>query len=85
MLLASRRLSVAALALIVAGCGFTGPRTLELGRPLYNLAVQRTNTEQLLLNLVRLRYRDTWRFRPVPITSGSPSRSAERARDTSRC
>jgi hypothetical protein len=64
-------LSIAALALIVAGCGFTGPRTLEIGRPLYNLAVQRTNTEQLLLNLVRLRYRDTPLFLQVASVSSS--------------
>jgi hypothetical protein len=44
--------------LFASGCRNSGPRGLEKERVNYNLAVQRTNEEQLLLNLVRLRYRD---------------------------
>ncbi len=36
-----------------------GPSALHEGRRDYNLAIQRTSEEQLLLNLVRLKYRDT--------------------------
>src|SRR5262249_8776302 len=51
-----------ALALLTApllgGCQF-GPRALEQNRLRYNEAVNRTTEEQLLLNIVRLRYNDT--------------------------
>jgi hypothetical protein len=36
-----------------------GPISLKSERSKYNLAIQKTNDEQLLLNLVRLKYRDT--------------------------
>jgi hypothetical protein len=38
--------------------GCAGPLALSLTREKYNTAVQKTTSEQLLLNLVRLRYRD---------------------------
>jgi hypothetical protein len=40
------------------GCSF-GPHALEKTRLPYNEAVTRTTEEQLLLNIVRLRYNDT--------------------------
>ena len=43
----------------ISGCANLGPTTLKSERSNYNLAVQRTNDEQLLLNLARLKYRDT--------------------------
>lgn len=46
-------------ALAVAACAQIGPAAVETGRNPYNLAIQNTNDEQLLLNLVRLKYRDT--------------------------
>jgi len=54
---------------IVAGCNPTGPRSLRMGRASYNIAIQQTNNEQLLLNLVRLRYRDTPYFLEVATVS----------------
>src|SRR5262245_57672889 len=42
----------------VTGCGL-GPRALEKTRLPYNEAVKVTTEEQLLLNIVRLRYTDT--------------------------
>jgi hypothetical protein len=60
-----------ALLVVLPGCSLTGPSTVTVGRPLYNLAVQRTNDEQLLLNLVRLRYRDTTFFLEVASVSTS--------------
>lgn len=48
---------MAALALVVPGCSF-GPRSLQQTRLPYNEAIKRTSEEQLLLNIVRLRYSD---------------------------
>lgn len=49
--------SIALLAL--AGCTSMGPRAIKGERINYNVALQQTNDEQILLNLVRLKYRDT--------------------------
>jgi hypothetical protein len=59
------------LAIAACGCNPTGPATLRTGRGSYNVAIQRTNNEQLLLNLVRLRYRDTPYFMEVASVSTS--------------
>lgn len=49
-----------------AGCGLqVGPKTLESGRFDYNRSIAQSWNEQLLLNLVRLRYRDTPYFLEV--------------------
>ena len=48
---------VALAWLPIAGCSF-GPRALENTRLRYNEAVKTTTEEQLLLNIVRLRYTD---------------------------
>ena len=52
-------LLLALLVLGPMGCLNYGPISLKSERSKYNLAIQRTNDEQLLLNLVRLKYRDT--------------------------
>ena len=53
------RPALAALALLGAtGCVHLGPRVLPSARFHYNEAVARSADEQMLLNLVRLRYRD---------------------------
>ncbi len=45
---------------LTTGCvGRLGPTAVRLTRTHYNQAAQRTGAEELLLNLVRLRYRDT--------------------------
>src|SRR5713226_10644673 len=49
---------VALAGSLASGCSF-GPRTLENARLRYNEAVKTTSEEQLLLNIVRLRYTDT--------------------------
>jgi len=41
------------------GCASLGPRALRQERTDFNFAIQETQDTQLLLNLVRLRYRDT--------------------------
>lgn len=43
----------------LAACTRMGPAALEGQRVDYNIAIQRSNDEQLLLNLVRLRYRES--------------------------
>jgi len=56
---------------VLAGCNAVGPASLKMGRAQYNIAIQQTNSEQLLLNLVRLRYRDTPYFLEVASVSTS--------------
>lgn len=53
----------------VAGCSVTGPAKIKGGRRLYNVAVQETNKEQMLLNIVRLRFLDTPFFLQVASVS----------------
>lgn len=51
--------------MFLSGCTYLGPATVRATRPAYNLAVQQTNDQELLLNLVRIRYRDTLYFTSV--------------------
>ncbi|MEM7624545.1 MAG: hypothetical protein AAF333_02835 [Planctomycetota bacterium] len=43
----------------MTGCTVVGPESIRSGRLSYNEAVQVTSDQELLLNIVRLRYRDT--------------------------
>lgn len=66
----ARRVRPALVAAVAAtasatACNLTGPRALRTGRQDYNVAIQQTQNEQLLLNLVRLRYLDTPQFLEV--------------------
>jgi hypothetical protein len=54
---ASRGVVIAAAMGLVTGCAM-GPKMLRSTRTGYNQAIQQTTSEQLLLNLVRLKYRD---------------------------
>ena len=56
---------------MIGGCHVTGPAAVKTGRASYNVAIQQTNSEQLLLNLVRLRYRDPPYFLEVASVSTS--------------
>jgi len=53
------RLTRIGLCLLLGGCAQLGPQAIKGTRLDYNIAVQRTTDEQLLVNLVRMRYRDT--------------------------
>ncbi len=53
------------IPVLLMGCANLGPTTLKSERSNYNIAIQRTNDEQLLLNLIRLKYRDTPFFMEV--------------------
>src|SRR5262245_33484476 len=58
-------IAILAGALLTAGCNSVGPRAVITTRPLYNQAIAQTNDQELLLNLVRIRYRDTTYFTSV--------------------
>ncbi len=47
------------LSLVTAGCSVIGPRSLKQSRLQYNEVVKVTSEEEMLLNIVRLRYVDT--------------------------
>ena len=72
--LSPRRLHVATLAVVAVltlaatGCQL-GPTALKISHTQYNQALQQTSAEQLLLNLVRLRYGES----PVFLEVGSVS------------
>ncbi len=61
-------LTTVLLMIHVAGC-VMGPHALESNRVLYNEVIQRTTAEQLLLNLVRLQYRESPLFLDVASVS----------------
>ncbi len=52
-------LVTALVSICLAGCSSFGPRSLQQSRLEYNEAIKSTTEEQLLLNIVRLRYTDT--------------------------
>jgi len=61
----SRLIALVAITSCLVGCAGIGPRAIRNERFNYNEAVVRTFDEQMLLNLVRLRYRDTPYFLDV--------------------
>lgn len=57
------RLMLSAMTLLLAlGCLPFGPRTVRADATHYNRAIVDSNGQQLLLNLVRMRYNDPWLF-----------------------
>lgn len=67
-------------SLLVFGCASIGPNAIKKNRGNYNIAVQQTGNEQLLLNIVRLKYRDTPTF--LELTSVTTSLVFEAIADT---
>lgn len=63
--------SLLALSLFATGCSYHGPDALRMTRPEYNIIIQQTNEQELLLNLVRLKYRDTPYFLSVEKVASS--------------
>jgi hypothetical protein len=53
------------LLLTLNGCAHFGPDSINGNRLDYNMAIQQTNDQELLLNLVRLKYRDRMYFMNV--------------------
>lgn len=50
---------------VLSLCGCLGPKAIQCTRSRYNEVIQTTNNEELLLNLVRLRYLENPGFLPV--------------------
>ena len=67
---------VMAGALATAGCLHVGPHAVRTTRVDYNMAIAQTNSEELLLNLVRLKYRDNPYFLSVERVASSLSLSS---------
>ncbi len=65
-----------ALLLTLAGCARFGPEILRSGRPAYNDAILATNDEQLLQNIVRLRFADSVGFLTVSSVTANVSMTA---------
>jgi hypothetical protein len=59
-----RKVGVAVILVSAGGCSF-GPRALQTNRVKYNEVLRQTWSEEFLLNLVRLRYRDPPQFDAV--------------------
>lgn len=55
----------AAFAMLLGGCSYRGPDAVQGTRLDYNTAVQQTTSQELLLNLVRLRFDDPVFFMSV--------------------
>ncbi len=72
-------LLLAGLVLPLAGCQRLGPRSIRNGRPQYNQALQRTFDEEMLLNLVRLKYNESPYFLSIISISSSMSVSVTAA------
>lgn len=67
-----RSLSLMLSTSLLAGCSLKiGPQNLRTDALQYNHAVQSTNDSQLLLNIVRMRYRDTPSFLQIGIISSN--------------
>jgi len=69
-----------ALTTVLAGCSSVGPLTLKTNRAEYNVALQESGNQQLLLNIVRLRYREPIMFLEVGSIAASHSASVGRTR-----
>lgn len=68
---------VLALAALLSGCQSAfGPQALERTHPAYNEAIISSINEQMLLNLVRMRYRDVTFFLEVSSVTASMSLGA---------
>lgn len=63
--------SLLLLSMITSGCAYHGPDAVRLTRSEYNVVIQQTNEQELLLNLVRLKYRDTPYFLSVEKVASS--------------
>jgi len=63
--LSVRALVLVALGLVLSGCVQLGPQLMQAGRNDYNQVLAQTDDEEMLLNLVRIRYADSPVFMDV--------------------
>ena len=73
---AIQTLIIVAACLVSTGC-ILGPASLQHSRLNYNRAVQRTSREELLLNLVRMRYHESEEFLGVSSITGQYTYDAD--------
>jgi hypothetical protein len=66
-------MAILALAALLGACTTVGPGILRNGRPAYNDAILATNDEQLLQNIVRLRFVDSVGFLAVSAVTANVS------------
>ncbi len=71
------RIVLSLLVLSITACARISPEVIQSGSNGYNIAMQSTRDEQLLLNLVRLKYRDTPFFLEVGSVSSQFRMSSE--------
>jgi hypothetical protein len=64
------------LTIVISGCSTVGPEVIRAGRPAYNDAILQTNDEQLLQNIVRLRFGDSLGFLTVSSVTANVSVAA---------
>lgn len=69
-------LGAVVLGAALSGCAWLGPEVLRSGRPAYNDAILATNDEQLLQNIVRLRFTDSIGFLTVSSVTANVSMTA---------
>jgi len=67
------RTAALAVAAAFAGCAWLGPEIIRSGRPAYNDAILATSDEQLLQNIVRLRFGDSLGFLTVSSVTANVS------------
>jgi hypothetical protein len=67
------RVTAFALAATLAGCAWLGPEIIRSGRPAYNDAILTTSDEQLLQNIVRMRFGDSVGFLTVSSVTANVS------------
>jgi hypothetical protein len=65
-----------ALAAGVSGCAWVGPEIVRAGRPAYNDAILATSDQQLLQNIVRMRFADSMGFLAVSSVTANVSLTA---------
>ncbi len=71
------------VAFILSGCQSTfGPKALEKTHPAYNKSITETLSEQMLLNIVRLKYREKASFLEISSITVSPRIQTSAAFDT---
>jgi len=64
------------ILLCLSGCEYIGPKAVRGGRTDYNAAINATDLEQLLLNIVRLRFSDKPYFLEIASISATTEASA---------
>jgi len=70
------RVAVVAAVAAVAGCSWVGPEIVRSGRPAYNDAILASGDEQLLQNIVRMRFVDSIGFLAVSSVTANVSVTA---------